>query len=505
MKKTAFLIMLIAILSKFVGFFRELTLAYFYGASYISDAFLIAITIPITILAFISTSIDTAYIPLYNKILANRGEKEAYLFTNNLLNISALIGLLISIITFVYAENIVPIFASGFDEETLALAVRFTRISVISIPFTISQAIISSLLRIKGIQLLPAMVAIPMNISMIFAIIISSRGYLSLLGWGILIASANQLLFFLPSLFKSGFKYSAVLNVKDLNILKLLMLSTPIIIGVAVDDLNKIIDRTIASNLAEGAITSLNYANMVIGIIYGVFILSIAIAIYPKMSEYASQNQLESLKSLITSSITGVIILVIPSIVGYMIFSDQIISLMFDRGAFDTTALLMTSEALFFYSLGILGVGLRELLARPFYAMQDTKTPVINGMLGITLNIILNIILSRILGIGGLALATSISANFTALLLLVNLRKKIGAFGIKKMGISLLKILSASTLMGVISKLVFSYLEMYFIQNVALLVSVAVSLVVYIVLLYFLKIDDIDIISLAIKSKFTGR
>lgn len=493
--------MILTIISKIIGFGRELTLAYFYGASNVSDAFLIALTIPIAIFAFIGKSINTGYVPVYTKIESNDNREKAENFTNNLINISVLMCLFFSVVCFIFAEPIVKVFASGFEGDTLALAVQFTRISILGISFTVIMEILSSLLRIRGNYLIPAMISFPMNVSIILAIIISSRGNILALGFGILISAISQLVFLLPSVKKIGFKYKCVLSIKDSSISRLLVLSAPIMVGVAVNDINKIVDRTIASNISEGAISSLNYANMINGFIHGIFVLSIATAIHPMMSKFVSENKIDSLKKMLSESITGVNLLVIPSIVGLMIFSKEIVMLIYGRGAFDKFAIAMTSEALFFYSLGVLGIGLRDVLSRPFYALQDTKTPVFNATIGICLNIVLNIILSRFLGVGGLALATSIAATFTSALLFISLRKKIGPFGMKQIIISFFKILLASLVMGLLSRLSFNYLLTTFSQNTSLMISIGIGAMSYFMVIYFMKIEDVDVIVGAIKKK----
>jgi putative peptidoglycan lipid II flippase len=174
---------------------------------------------------------------------------------------------------------------------------------------------------------------------------------------------------------------------------------------------------------------------------------------------------------------------------------------LFGRGAFDNTAINMTSNALFFYSIGMIGFSLRDILSRAFYSLQDTKTPMINAAIGMVLNIVLNLILSQFLGIGGLALATSIAAIFTTALLFISLRKKIGPFGMKQISISFLKILFASSIMGFLAKLSFNYLTASLSQNVSLLLAIGVGAVSYFVIIYFMKIEDVDVLVRAIKKK----
>lgn len=133
MKKTAIILMIITILSKIFGFTREIALSYFYGASNISDAFLISLTIPSVIFSFIGTGISTGYIPMYSKIEQKYGEKEGNRYTNNLVNILLILCTVMIIFGLLFTDKIVKIFASGFAGDTLALAVQFTRISLVGI------------------------------------------------------------------------------------------------------------------------------------------------------------------------------------------------------------------------------------------------------------------------------------------------------------------------------------------------------------------------------------
>jgi putative peptidoglycan lipid II flippase len=184
-----------------------------------------------------------------------------------------------------------------------------------------------------------------------------------------------------------------------------------------------------------------------------------------------------------------------------MIFSNKIIELLYGRGAFENNSVLLTSGALRFYSVGLIGMALREVVSRGFYALEDSITPVKNAVIAVCLNVILNIVLSKYLGINGVALATSIAASFTTILLFISLRKKIGPFGMKQISISFLKILFASSLMGGLAKLSFNYLTISLSQNLSLLIAIGVGALSYFVIIYFMKIEDVDVIVGAIKKK----
>ena len=215
MKKTAILLMIVTILSKLVGFGREMVLAYYYGTSNISDAYFIALTIPTVIFAFIGNGIATAYIPLYLKLEKNEGVSRANQYTNNMINLLLFVCTVLIIIVFVFPEPIVQVFASGFEGRTLELAVQFTRISIFGIYFTALISILSAFLQIKGNYVVPALAGFPLNILVIFSIIISSGGNIFILAYGILISTVIQLLFLLPAVYKRSLKYRRIVDFND--------------------------------------------------------------------------------------------------------------------------------------------------------------------------------------------------------------------------------------------------------------------------------------------------
>lgn len=501
MKKITTLVMIIVTLSKFLGFGREMVLSYFFGASSISDAFIISRTIPFLIFEFVGIAIVTSYLPIVSEIKHNEDENEVERFTNNLISIVSILSTLIVFFVVIFASPIVKIFASGFTGETLDLAVAFTRISVLGIYFTGYVYIFRGYLYYKRSYLAPELIGLPLNVILICGMVVSyyfGTKYLALSG---IIATLAQFILLIPFVRRNKFSFEFYLNYKDKYIQKMITLSFPVMIGVSVNQINLLVDRTIASRIYIGGISSLNYANRLNSFIQSIFVLSIANVLYPIISEMASTKDWVNLKKTVTKVINSILIFVVPITIGTLIFANQIVQLLFGRGAFDEQATFMTSSALFFYSLGMLGFGLREILSRTFYSMQDTKTPMMNAAIGMVLNIVLNIILSRYLGVGGLALATSIAATFTTVLLFISLRKKIGPFGMKQISISFLKILFASLVMGGLAKLNFNYLTASLSQNISLLIAIGVGAVSYFVIIYFMKIEDVDVIVGAIKKK----
>lgn len=501
MKKTAIIVMLITIASKIFGFSREIILSYFYGATDITDAYLISMTIPSVIFGFIATGISTGYIPMYSQIEKEGGSKESNKFMSNLINILLVLSTCLVIFGLIFTQPIVKIFASGFEGETLRLAIRFTRVSLVSMYFIGIVSIFTGYLQLSGNFVIPALVGFPLNIVTILAIIISSKGNPIILAIGTVISVVAQLLFVLPFVRKRGYRHKWVLDFRNPNIKKMVYIVIPVMLGTSINQINVLVDRTLASGLAVGGISALNYANKLNGFVQGIFVSSIVVVLYPMISKMVSEGNEDGLKRSVAEAITSVNLLVVPATIGMMFFAEPIVSLLFGRGKFDSTAIAMTTSALFFYTIGMVGFGLREVLSRTFYAFQDTKTPAINAAIAVVINIVLNLILSRYLGIGGLALATSIAAIVGTGLLFVSLRKKIGPFGLKEISISFVKILIASLAMGGIAILFFNMMKVGVAESLALILAILLGMVSYAVIVYFMKIDDVDKMVAAVKKK----
>lgn len=492
MKKTALILMILTIFSKVLGFSREITLSYFFGASNISDAYIISLTIPVVIFSFIGIGITTGYIPMYSKIVNDFGEGEGNRYTNNLVNILFVICTILIILGLVFINDIVKIFASGFKGETLALAIKFTKISLFGIYFTGLISVFNGFLQIKGNYFIPALIGFPLNFIIILSIFISNNTNIMVLIIGNVAAVASQLLLVIPFIHKKGYRYKFIFDIRNEYIKKMAFIAGPLIIGVTVNQINVLVDRTMASGIAIGGISALNYANLINEFVQGLFVMPIVTVMYPLISKMVVDNNISLLKRSLTDAIFSINLFVMPATIGVMVFSEPLVKLLFGRGAFDSMSVQMTSDALFFYSIGMLGIGLREVLCRAFYSMQNTKTPMFNAAISLTINILLNIILSKFLGIGGLALATSISAVFGTGLLFISLRRKIGAFGTNSIYISFVKVLCASLIIGVVSKLTYNFILGKISNNLSLITSIGIGLVLYFIIIYFMRIKEVE-------------
>lgn len=494
MKKTILIIMILTIFTKMLGFSRDLLLSYFYGVSNISDAYLISITIPTLIVAFIGTGVTTSFIPMYNKIQHEKGVLEADIFTNTVIKFFMIICTVLIITVLIFTGPIVKIFASGFEDEIFKLTVIFTKISVISIYFAALIYIFGGYLQLKDNFHVPAMMGIPNNLIIMLSIFLSIKFGLYILAIGTVIAMFFQMIFLLYFINKTGLRFNLKKEKDYQNIKKMVFLSIPVIFGVSVNQINVLVDRTMASNIAVGGISVLNYADRINEFIQAIFVMSIITVMYPKISKLVIDGNIVELKNNLTNTISGISILVIPATVCIMLLAKPIITLLFGRGAFNHEAIIMTSNVLFFYSFGLIWFGIREAISRTFFALLDTKTPMINAAIGLILNIILNIILSKYMGLSGLALATSLSAMVSTGILFFQLEKKIGSDGRKKILVTVFKIIFASLIMGSVIMFVNIYIVSYMNNTLALFVTIIFGLVAYLIIIYYMKIEVVQIL-----------
>ena len=310
----------------------------------------------------------------------------------------------------------------------------------------------------------------------------------------------------MPFAVRYGYKYQMYLNIKDQNVKDMVKLLGPVMIGAAVMQVNAMIDRALASTLPEGSISALNYANKLNGFIIALFITSIVSVIYPILSKLSTKDNNEKFNKSIVKSINSIIILVLPISVGAIVLSTPIVKLLFQRGEFDDRALKMTSIALSMYSVGLVASGLREVLSKIFYSLQDTKTPMINGIIAVLINIVFNIILIKYFNLAGLALATSLSSIICIYLLFISLGKKIGYFGQDKIIKTTIKSIISSVIMGTTTYIFYNLLNNLlvggFIKEVIVLVSsIVIGVIVYALLVIILKIEEINSIIDMIKAK----
>ncbi len=509
MKKAAIIVMFLTILTKVFAYFKDMVMAYYFGTSLVVDAFIISISIPTIIFTFFGSSIAAGYIPKFNSITAESGEDEAIKFSSNILNIALLMFTFVIALICIFPKQVISIFASGFEGEVLEMAINFTRISSLTLLFSVPIAVIGAYLHLKKTFWAVAIQTIPLNIVLIISIVVSARlNDYNYLIYGFVLGSFTQLLILIPSAVVKKFRHKPIFVFNDKNTRAFLLMIIPLFLAIAVNDINQIIDKTLASTLDTGSISGLNYAQKIDLLIRVIVVTPVTTIMFPEFSRLAVAKDGKGLNEKTINSLNIISILIIPATIALMYYSRNTVALLFGRGAFGQDAITLTSSALFFYAIGMLSFGLRQTLTRVFYALDKFKIPLYNSIFAAVINVILNLVFLYIfnMGIGGLALATSISGIGSSFFLLLQLKKIQNDLNIGNYFKTCLKALIASIIMLVISVLIYNALSNLNISsNIIYIITILISIVIYGIILIFVKIPEVDEMKNYVLRKFRLR
>lgn len=448
--KATGIILIINLIVKILGFLRETFIAGAFGASEVTDAYLAAYTLPYFLQAILGSALVTAVVPVITKHFVAGKEEEAYRVGSSILNITALLLTGVAAIGMVIAPTLVWLTAPGFAPELAALTTRLARIMFPAVVLMGVGMVVTGILNAGYRFGIAAFAPGFSNIIIILTIIFFSSAFgVEGLAYGTLISFAGLLLIQLPFLKKMGFRYSLVMDWHHPDVQQVLKTIGPIVLGVAVNQIYFAINRIFASGLSEGSISALNFASKLMNLPVGIFVAAVVSAIYPALSTFALQKNNKAMCEALEKGLGMVFLISIPAAVGLIVLRVPIVQLLFERGAFDHAATLITAEALLYFSIGLVPVACNMVLTRAFYAINDTKTPVVLGFWSIVLNIVCSFLLVGSFAHGGLALANSIAATGNTVLLFMVWLKKNPGWQEKNLYIGMIKITVAALIMGV--------------------------------------------------------
>ncbi|HHW40689.1 MAG TPA: murein biosynthesis integral membrane protein MurJ [Syntrophomonadaceae bacterium] len=447
--KAAGIIAAASILSKILGYVREASIAAVFGASRATDAYLVASIIPWMLFAVVSAALTMTLIPVFTKRLYEAGEEAGERFINSLLNFVFLFCLVMAGLGALLAPLIVRIVAPGFRGETFALTVFLTRILLPVMIFFGIQAVLTGLLQARERFFWPAIVGIPFNIIMISAVVLGGKRYgIAAAAVGMVLATLSQLLIMAPGLARCRFRYRPILNLRDPGMIQVGRLIVPILLATGAGQLGLVVDRMLASGLAEGSIAALNFGNLVTQLPLGIFSVAVTTVLYPTFAQYAAAQDLAGLRRALVGGVRVILFLILPMTVGLITLREPIVRVLLERGAFDPRATGMTAYAVLFFSVGLIPMALRDAVNRVYFSLQDTLTPMLLGIGAVAVNIVLNLLLVKPLALGGLALSTSLATGFAVIQLLWSLRRRLGGLGGREMLDGFWRISVASAVMG---------------------------------------------------------
>ena len=497
--KATVLLMIVTIVSKGLGLFRDSVLASAYGTGKYAAVYSTANSISTILFAVIGTALATSLIPLYNKLETEDSTERAMGFLNSVVNLVVIVCLAIAGLGIIFAGPLVKVFAPGYQGDVYTLCVQYTRILLPSIVFVGLANIFTSYLQIKKRYVIPGFIGMPYSVIIIVSIFLSLKTSPMVLVVGTLIAISAKALFQLPFVYKEGYRYRPSINLQDPVMKDMMILILPVVIGVGANQINSIVDKSLASLLGTDVVASFSYAIKLYEFVQALFITSILAVIYPRLSSMIVSERMDSFLNSLKKTMNVIIVALVPIIVGCIVLSKQIVEVLFQRNAFTSKDTTMTASILLIYVIGILAFALRDVLTRGFYSMEDSKTPMINSIISIVFNISLNLILVKPLGYKGLAIATAVSAYIGLFLFNRSMKKKIEGYSSRDNYIVFAKALFAALIMGLGVKLVYGILGTSLVGGlllklIALLSAVGVGVIIYAIVMHFLKVEEYEMI-----------
>ncbi len=505
--KTAGFMVIATLLAKFMGMYRDIIFAALYGTSEAAIAYQTASRIPLLFFDIaLGTAISSSFIPVFNEYLSNGEREKATEFSNSFLNIIFLITSTICVIGIIFRTVIVNLLGNGLGDNVKLLASQLVAIMFPSMIFTALAYSLTGVLQSYGEFNAPAAISLVSNGIMVLYLVVAKNS-LGIYGvaFASLIAWAFQLIVLFPSLVKKKYNYKPKINFKNKGLKKALKLAVPILISSWVQPINTMVNMFLASFLNDGqAVSALEYANKLYIIFVGVITYAVSNLIFPSISRLAAEKDKKEFTDVLKTAIGSVMFILLPIMIIFVLKRTELVKLIYERGAFGQEQTSLTATALLWYSFGMLGYGLQEMLNKAFYAEQDGKTPMRISVVGITLNIALSFVFVRVfkMGIAGLPLAASVASIFMSSALGVLLSFRVKIFD-KEFAKNFIKLIISATIMIVVmiplSKIPFT--DNFTGKFLALAIPSAIGFAAYLLVAFLSKSNETNMILKMLKKR----
>lgn len=432
--RAAGLVMVLFVLSRVLGLGRQMVIGVLFGTGGELDAYLAASRISETAFLIVAGgALGSAFLPTFADRLANGDRAGAWGLASAVINLALIVTTIVVGVIAVLAPLLVrTVIAPGFDPSLQSLTVRLLRLMLITpVVFALSGVVMSALNAHQHF-LLPALAPSVYNLSIIGgAVVLGPTLGVRGMAIGAVIGSLLHLLVQVPQLLRYGARYVPDLGLGNPSVHEVGRLMGPRVVGTIIAQLNLVVLNSLATGMGEGAVSAINYAWMLMQLPQGVFAQSVGTVAFPTFAEQAARGEREEMQQVLSSTLRGIFFLSIPAMVGLMVLGTPLVSLLFERGAFGVASTAAVAWALIFFALGLVGHSGLEIVARAFYALHDTVTPVWVGGLAMGVNVALSLTLplafasAGLQPFGGLALANSIAVLVEFGLLLLLLRRRL--------------------------------------------------------------------------------
>lgn len=438
MARSAGLVGLLTLASRVLGLIRDSVVAAFFRKEH-TDAFFVAFTIPNVLRRLLAEgSLTVAFIPVYTDYLENKGKDAARLLLANTLGAALLALIVVTALGEVFAPQLVWLFAEGLGEGQV-LATLLTRLMF---PFLVTVGLVALAMGVLNTHrhfMAPAVAPVVLNLGIIGSVILGVGQMFRLglppvgaLALGVVIGGVLQLLLQLPPLAKRDSLPLPRFQLTHPGVVRVARLMLPSLFGLAIYQINIILSRRFASFLPDGSISYLYYAQRLIEFPLGIFAVAIATVSMPNLSAHAKAGEMEKVKATYRFAQRIVVFILLPATAGLWALGEPLASVLFQRGAFTDEMARQTAITLAGFAVGLVAAGGVRQTAPVFFALEDTRTPVITSAVALVVFVLGALALYRPLGTLGLALAVALASSANFMLLVTLLRRRIGPLGLRE-------------------------------------------------------------------------
>lgn len=436
--RAAGLIMVLFVVSRVTGLLREMVIARQFGTSAELDAYLAAFRVPDLLFALMAGgALGSAFIPVFSDYLARNDEEGAWKLASAILNwvllVLSVVGALVAALAPLLVSSVI---APGFSSAQQALTAELMRWMLIATVIFGVSGVVMGILNARQNFWQPALAPVVYNIAIMLGALVLG-GALGVRGAtvGVVFGAFGHLGLQLPGLRRAGMRFSLRLAPDDPGVREVGRLMAPRALGLAAVELNHLVNVMIASGLAAGSLAALNYGRLMMLLPEGVIAQSVAIAAFPTFSMLVAHRQRAELGRVLTTTLRSVVYLTLPAAVGLIWLAGPLVGAVLQRGAFDADSTFAVAWALLFYAVGLVSHAVVEVVTRAFYALHDTRSPVLAGAAATVANVGLSLELVAIFKAvewpahGGLALANSVATSAEMLILVYLIRKRLRGLG----------------------------------------------------------------------------
>lgn len=506
--QAARILMITYFLSRILGYARDIVITSNIGLGVQTDSYYAAFTIPDLIYTLlVGGALSAAFIPVYSQYVNTEEQEEANKVASTIINLIALLAAGLVIIGLVFTPQLIGLITE-FRGYGFRLTVLLTRIMFIQCLFMCVTGISQGILQAHKKFSVSAIGGLLYNVSIIiFGVLFNKQIGIKAFSIGVVVGSAINFLVHIPYLKSFGFKYIPRINYKHEGVKKFFSLLLPVLFGLAISEINLIVNQYFASGLGESIMSAMKNSQRLIMLPIDIFGMTVGVAIFPTMLAHIAKNQMDEYKNDISSSLSTILFVTIPATVGMMSLREPIIRAMYLQGKFTEKDVKTMSMLLLFYCIGIVGYSSQSVLDRGFYALKDTKSVVKINSVALTINIILSLVFIDFLGARGLALSYALSGLASMTMLIIFLRRKAGGLKLKPVMITVSKTIIASAVM---------YLAIYFTRELTedlignnskinqileLGINTIIGVMVFAICSILLKINEVTVVLEIIKKK----